>query len=222
MRAYIYLYGSLLIFLVWLVFYALRKDLRRQLWVMSLLTAPLGLSELFFVPEYWRPLTVFKTPISLEDFLFSFVVGGVGAVAYEVFFARRIAVIERGVGYYRQRSLVFLGPLSLLVLWFFAGWRFMPSVLVGMLVTLLLMLVLRRDLFWPAIFAGGFLALLHLLVLLILRHFFPLMLLQWNVTNLQGVLLAGIPIEEVLWAFLTGANVAVFYEFWRPAELARI
>jgi len=55
--------------------------------LVSLLTAPLGLTEPFFVPAYWLPFTLFdlarQTRFDLESLLFSFAVGGTGAILYE-------------------------------------------------------------------------------------------------------------------------------------------
>lgn len=47
---------------------------------VSLLTAPFGLTEPLFVPEYWNPPSLFvleqRTGFDLEIFIFCFGIGG--------------------------------------------------------------------------------------------------------------------------------------------------
>lgn len=57
---YTYLVWSLLLLLVWTVIFYLLKGGRTNILKMSLGTAPLGLSEPLFYPDYWFPPTVFK------------------------------------------------------------------------------------------------------------------------------------------------------------------
>jgi hypothetical protein len=76
---YIYLIGVVVYGLIWIVFFLMRKDLRRKLLLSSLVCAPLGVSEILFIPEYWIPK--FKTiplgdELFLESLLFCFVLGG--------------------------------------------------------------------------------------------------------------------------------------------------
>ena len=56
--AYAYLLLSASLFVVWLILYGLRRDLRRPMLRVSLGTMPLGLTEPLFVPAYWNPPTL--------------------------------------------------------------------------------------------------------------------------------------------------------------------
>lgn len=84
-----YLFATGLGGLIWLAFYLPRPDLRRVMLGMSLAGAPMALSDLFYVPQYWRPRTIGHIPVGIEGVLFSFEAGGICAVAYAVVFQRR-------------------------------------------------------------------------------------------------------------------------------------
>lgn len=218
---YVYLSGSLIFLALWAVFYWRRKDLRREMGVMSVLTAPLALSDLLFVPDYWQPKTLFGIPVGVEGFLFCFAVGGVAAVLYEILLQRRVSKSDRSLRRksLRHRLFFFAGPLIVLLLYLFARWSFIYAVLLGMAANGLIVVILRRDLFPALAFSGSVFALLHTFLFILLLKVFPEMLSLWTLENLWGVLIAGVPIEEFLWAFLTGAAVGSFYEFWKGYRL---
>jgi len=66
-------------------------------WV-SLLTAPFGLTEPLFVPEYWNPPSLFnlaaRTGFDIESIIFCFAIGGVGAVLYNTIIKTRVGKIS--------------------------------------------------------------------------------------------------------------------------------
>ena len=69
---------------LWAAFTAHR---RAMLWA-SVFTAPFGLTEPLFVPEYWSPPSLFdlalRTGFDIESLVFTFGIGGVAAVLYNV------------------------------------------------------------------------------------------------------------------------------------------
>ena len=75
---YIWLFWSLLLIVVWLIIYALikNKESRREMFIVSLWTSILGLTDPIFVPEYWNPPSLFdlarRTGFDLESLIFSF------------------------------------------------------------------------------------------------------------------------------------------------------
>ena len=54
----------------------------------SALTAPFGLTELWFVPKYWNPPSLFdlahRTGFDIESLIFCFAIGGLAAAGYRV------------------------------------------------------------------------------------------------------------------------------------------
>ncbi len=84
---YVYLIGTGVYAIIWLIFFTVRKDLRTKMLLTSLFSAPLGISEFLFIPEYWVPqfqtIPLFKE-LFLESILFCFFLGGVISVIYQV------------------------------------------------------------------------------------------------------------------------------------------
>ncbi len=87
---YVWFIWSLIILALWAIIYLLRKESRKEMLKMSLITMPFGLTEPLFVPEYWFPPSLFnlaiKTGFDIESLIFSFAIGGIGTVLYNPIF----------------------------------------------------------------------------------------------------------------------------------------
>lgn len=72
-----YVIGTLVVAVVWIALFFLRKDTRNEMLIMS---GIFGLAALIVEPVYlidwWRPLTIFGTSVGLEDFFFGAAMGG--------------------------------------------------------------------------------------------------------------------------------------------------
>jgi hypothetical protein len=80
------------------------------------------------------------------------------------------------------------------------GTAIMTATIVSILLCSLLLLFLRPGLwFLPVAGLVGFTT-LYLLYIGIVFGSYPEFVLQWNIENLSGVNLLGIPVEEILWA----------------------
>lgn len=84
--------GIFIFFLIWLILYLHKKSLRKEMLIMGILTLPFGpISEILYLKDYWHPqylINIFG--FGIEDLLFAFLIGGIGAVIYEEFFIKRI------------------------------------------------------------------------------------------------------------------------------------
>ncbi len=78
---------SLVFLSAWVALYVAFPRLRTEMRWASVLTAPLGLTEPLFVPEYWSPPSLLdlaaRTGFDIESIIFCFAIGGIGAVLYE-------------------------------------------------------------------------------------------------------------------------------------------
>ena len=58
---------------------------------------PFGITEPLFVPEYWSPPSLFglaqRTGFDIESFIFSFAIGGIAAVLYNVMLRKRMELL---------------------------------------------------------------------------------------------------------------------------------
>ena len=82
---YVWLGWSSAFLLPWLALYVTHPRLRRVMWRVSLATAVFGLTEPIWVPAYWNPPSLLelagRTGFDIESLIFSFAIGGIGAVA---------------------------------------------------------------------------------------------------------------------------------------------
>ena len=90
---YVWLIWSVGFLCPWAVLYIILPEHRDVMWKTSLFMAPFGLTEPLFVPEYWNPPSLFdlaqRTGFDIESIVFSFAIGGIGAVLYNLVMRRR-------------------------------------------------------------------------------------------------------------------------------------
>src|SRR3989339_1374939 len=81
---------SLILLGIWTLIWIVKPSVRKEMLWVSIVTAPLGLTEPMFVPEYWNPPSLFdlaaRTGFDIESLIFCFAIGGIGAVLYESVF----------------------------------------------------------------------------------------------------------------------------------------
>ncbi len=221
MYQYVYFIGVMILSFIWLAFFFLRKDLRKQQLIMSILTAPLApiCQVLWFSKDYWNPkyllsISISGIPIGIEEPLFAFFVGGVGTILYEI-------IKKRSHQKEKMRSLLTLF-LLLITIGLFLSLKSIDintiwASIVALLIGGLLMITIDRDLIWDAIFSGIFFTLIAfiLYIFLLLLYPYPYLSAQmWIREGLSGINIFTIPIEEFIWFFSWGMFSGVIYEFW--------
>lgn len=216
--SYAYLFGNLfLCFPVWLLLFVARKDLRKQMLLVSFLGGLAGpLSELYYLQDYWRPLLFTGWKIGIEDFLFGFFIAGIAAVFYEEVFGKRFAKRKT-----RKNNFLWL-VIPLLALFtitfnglFFLGLNSIYASIIGFLLIALLMIIFRRDLWFDAVMSGLLVGTFMFVGYLILLLGFPELFQRlWLLKNISGILVFNIPIEELLWGFGWGMVAGPLYEFY--------
>ena len=74
---YASIFGNVFFGIIWLILFLIRKDLRKEILIMSFFSTPLGpLSEKLYLRDYWHPEFFSNTAIKIEDVLFAFFIGG--------------------------------------------------------------------------------------------------------------------------------------------------
>jgi len=215
----VYFIGIIMLGFIWLAFFFLRKDLRKQQLTMSILTTPLApISQLlWFSKDYWNPkylLLISDIPIGIEEPLFAFFVGGIGTILYE---------IMRKRSHQKEKIRSFLTLFLLLIT--VGLFLFLKSInintiwasIVALLIGGLLMVIIDRDLIWDAIFSGIFFTLIAFIIYIFLLILYPypdLSAQMWIREGLSGINIFTIPIEEFIWFFSWGIFSGVIYEFW--------
>lgn len=88
MHHYLFLQLSVFLLAVWFLIYLVIKNptLKRKMVLSSVLLTPVGLSDYFYNPQYWHPEVIFSFHrMNFGALIFSFSVGGIAAVSYELF-----------------------------------------------------------------------------------------------------------------------------------------
>lgn len=219
---YAYLLSSLFLLFVWLLLYTRSPKSRKKMLLVSLLTMPLGLTEPFFVPAYWLPPTLFdlarKTRFDLESLLFSFAVGGIAAILYESLWGKsrkQISIHQMHAARHRFHLLALLSPvLSFALLYFFTSLNPIYSTIIALTIGVVATWLCRPDLL-KAMLIGSFLFSILYFIIFFLGFvwLFPGYVdAVWNLPVISGILIMGIPLEELLFAATLGAIWSSIYE----------
>lgn len=208
---YAYLVASLIIFTVWLALFHHRRDLRKEMLVMSLLAAPLGLFDFWFVPSYWQPITLFHLPVGLEGILYSFSIGGIAAVLYGEI-ARRT---PRHIHNWHRRSSAFVLLLTLVVFLVLKN-ASVPNPMIALYVALLVgiaaILYLRKDLVRGTLIGGLAFGALYFCLIRLWITIFPAAKAWFLLEGLPKTYILGVPFWEVLFGIIFAAYWGNMYE----------
>lgn len=201
-----YLFWALFFGAIWFIFYALKPSVRREMLILSVIMAVLGPFAAYFATHnYYHPYTLFGTRIGIEDVLIGFFYGGVAAALYEMFYFRQPN--------YSSRPGSVPGAFFALILTFtamYAGAFVFPEITIyGLLGVMFLIgtsiIIYRPNLVKHAFLSGGLMVVLTFVFFQIFITMFPgIVNAWWELDKLSGILISGIPFEEILFAFLWG------------------
>lgn len=172
-----------------------------------------------FVPVYWDPPVLFDLGrtlgISIEDLLFLFVMGGLCTVAYELLTRhlprmRKVAHRHWDVAAVLGIAFVILTALPINPIY---SW-------IGASTAAAAYLVARRpDLLGHSLRSGALFLVFYVVFFWGILLVFPWFVDYWSMENLSGIVLAGIPFEEYLWALSFGLLWGPLYEYVRHARV---
>jgi len=214
---YSYLVGVLIFAAAWVACFVLGRSYRREIRWGTLIASPMALTSILFVPQYWTPPSLFdldhKIRVGIEDFLWAAAVGGIASVVGEILLKEKLAVIR---GTRRKRHYA---PFVLVVVLFVALelWhhnKTMDNTIISFAVGALVVAYLRRDLI-PSMLTGiaSFTALYFVLFLWVLFLYPQFVQRYYNLPDLLGIYVHGVPVEELLFAATGGAIWSVAYEY---------
>jgi hypothetical protein len=214
---YSYLVGALIFDAAWLACYLLGKNYRTEIRWGTLISAPLALTSILFIPQYWTPPSLFdldqKFKVGIEDFLWAAAVGGIACVVGEILLKENLLALRKVA---RKRHFA---PFVIVVVIFVALELWHPSktiynCIIAFAIGALVIAVLRSDLI-PTMFTGvlSFTTLYFVLFLIVLRLYPDFITRFYNIPHLLGIYILGVPIEELLFAGTGGAIWSVAYEY---------
>jgi hypothetical protein len=204
---------------IWLVIFAAKPFLRRQMLWVSVFTMLTGFTEPLFVPAYWNPPSLFNlaatTRFDMESFIFSFAVGGIGSALYEA--ALNVKHHKMIRGEFRERRWLHFAsiasmPLVFALLLLFTGLNPIYSAGIALLAGSVAAVVCRPDLVKNTIVGGFLFMALYFIFFLCTNLALPTFINSWNISALSGIVVVGVPIEELMFAFTYGMLWSGLYE----------
>lgn len=190
---------------------------------MSLITASFGpISELWYFADYWKPEIALPLPIGgVEDLLFGFSIGGIGAFAYESLFVRGVCKCEEKKLKREWFLFIFFAVVgvSMIILNNLLGLNSIFASSIGMMIVAIIMLYLRPDLITNAIGSAVLVAGVMFIIYFLGQEIFPgshaWMLRIWKLSGTpEGIIFfKHIPWTEMLWGLSWGLVWGPMYEF---------
>lgn len=220
---YIWLIWSLILIAIWLVIYrSLGSNReRKKMLVVSLWTSLLGLTEPLFVPTYWSPPSLFnlalQTGFDIESLIFSFGIGGIAVILYQRIFRSqdmRMSAQEHNSSRHRFHIWALLSaPVILIVLLVATRLNPLHSAIIAMIIGGVATWYCRPDLKKKMITSALLFLALYFLYFLTLIAMSPGYVEKvWNLKAISGILIIGIPLEELLFALSFGFIWSSIYE----------
>lgn len=230
---YAYLIANLFFLTVWLLIFWRLKSLRKQMLIMSLITASFGpISEFWYFADYWQPEIALPLPFvgGVEDLLFGFSIGGIGAFAYESLFVQGICRCEEKKLKKEWFLFFFFAVVGtfMLVLNNLLGINSIFTSSLAMIIVAAVMVYMRPDLIPNAIGSALMVASVMFTIYFLGQVFFPAghiwMSRIWKLYGKpEGALLfKHVPVTEMLWGLSWGLVWGPMYEFLVGARILRV
>ena len=217
---YVWLVWSSAFLLPWVLLYALFPQHRVTMWWASVFMAAFGLTQPMFVPEYWNPPSLFelaqRTGFDIESIIFSFAIGGIAAVFYNIILHKRTEALSPAArhhwrhGWHRWSLAT---PFVTFPILYFLPWNPIYAGIAAMLLGAFAAVLCRPDLKSNTLLGGVLFLALYAIFLFGLKWSAPGYIEQvWNLKALSGIVIYGLPVEELMFGFSFGLVWTGIYE----------
>ena len=215
---------SLILLAIWLVILIFRKGLRKEMLWTSFFTMLFGFTEPLFVPKYWNPPSLFNlaatTGFDIESFIFAFAVGGIGSVLYEVITKVRHKKIDNKERHSKRHKYHFFALSSTFIIFLFleslTNLNPIYSAVIAMFIGGMAAMLCRPDLTRKTFIGGVLFLVLYFVFFLSFNLIYPNAVQQfWNLSAISGILVLGVPLEELLFGFTFGLMWSSVYEHFK-------
>lgn len=212
---YVWLIWSSAFLLPWLVLYLANRRRRSMMWRVSLITSVFGLTEPLFVPSYWLPPSLFdlaqRTRFDIESLIFSFAIGGIGAVFYDALTGRSLAPHPRETRrahLHRFHRAALLVPVVTFIPLALLPWNTIYAAVSALLLGSVASAICRPNLVRKMWIGGALFLSLYAVFVFGLSWLAPgYIAAVWNLPALSGLFVADVPVEE----FLFGASFGLYW-----------
>jgi hypothetical protein len=221
---YSYLVGVLIFWAAWILCSIFGKQYRSQIRWGTLIATPMALTSILFVPQYWTPPSLFnldqKIRVGIEDFLWAAAVGGIASVVGELLLKEGLATMRSQARKRHYAPFVVIAVIFIAVeLWH--PHKTMYNTIIAFAAGALVIAFLRSDLVPLMLISALSFTALYFFLFLCLLFLYPDFIHRfYNIPNLLGIYLLGVPIEELLFAATGGAIWSVAYEYVQGYRLS--
>ena len=219
-----YLIGALLFVPVWLLLYWRYPAGRREMLVMSGIFVVIGvpMELLIFSKDWWHPETITGTTVGVEDVVYSIGNGGYMAALYGAVFRGQPVQSRATPGWLARLAPLAAISVLPLALFYGLGIHSFVGTTIGSLIALGLILSMRRDLIQVALVTALIGTALAIPVYFIMEAVFPgWIAATWDLRRLSGIVVVGIPVEDLIWYLYTSALWSTYYKFATGVRLER-
>ena len=222
---YVWLAWASAFLVPWIALYVANPLLRRVMWQTSAATSLFGLTEPIFVPAYWNPPSLFelaqRTGFDVESIVFSFAIGGIGATLYNMVTATHLAPIgagRRNEPLHRFHKVgLLVAPVAFVPL-ALMPWNVIYAVIVALAFGSVASVMCRPHLARTTIIGGMLFFGVYAVFMFGLTWLDGYIPQVWNLATLSGVLIGGIPLEELLFGAAFGMYWSSVYEHFTWTE----
>jgi len=221
MQQYFYSISAVFFFLSWVIIYFFFPAHRKSIFWTSWNFAPAGpISEYWHYGEYWHPpyiidFVIGKWHFGIEDYLFTFSLTGISVFIFEVIAARNkledIPPVNKTT-YVKMKTWGVLG-LIIMIITTSTGLASITSIITTLLIVTILVQYSHKKIFIIALSSSLIYVFIYWIYFsVILLRLFPSVIdSYWNLENLMGINLTGIPVEEFIWCFSAGLFTGPVY-----------
>lgn len=178
---------------------------------MSIMSSPFAMFDIFFVPNYWVPTTLFNIPVGVEGFIFSFFIGGLSAVSYAEISKRTNVRLKEHHKKILIGIVLFI-PLFIFLLNLYNFPNVMISAYLAMCIGIFLIVLFRRDLIKSILLGAFSFGTIYTVCFFIILQLAPTFKHWFILDGLPKLYLLNIPIYEIIFAVLFAAYWGSLYE----------
>lgn len=223
---YLYLIWSLYFaFIALWMYYKMPKYRKPMLIISSMIFLAWPITEyLWMSKDWWHPETITWTLIWIEDFIYSFASVLIPMFIYKLVFKKDT---DRD---FTKANINIKKVFKNLILWFFIplllSWILFSvfqinsilSVMIGMTLSCITVITLRKDLFIPSLLTMILMLIIAIPWYMLLEFLNPTYVEKWwYMSNLTWILWLWIPLEDIIWYaiywFMTGWAYEFIFDF---------
>ena len=221
---YSYLVGTLLFCAAWVACFVLGKNYRAQIVWGTLISAPLALTSILFIPQYWTPPSLFNLDqrfrVGIEDVIWAASVGGIGSVVGEIFLKERLAR-SRSQQHKRHYAPLIVMVVIFVILEFWHPGKTIYNTIIAFAICGFVVSFLRPDLLPLMLTSATVFTALYFALFVELLLLYPQFVQRYyNIPHLLGIYVLGVPIEELMFAAAGGAVWSIAYEYIRGYRMS--